>query len=864
MGLEVLTKIYTPKSTNSKLLIEVYLNVSNSGTSNSTNAALYKDSDLYALCSGQGNKYSASGLEQTHLMYVYNNRSLNTITFKVRIGEQVGTNTNINGTTARLFGGSQASVINIQEYVNDYTDFLELGYSTVFYRDTFGKLWSWGQNDYGQLGDGTITNQTTPVLVLGGIIFSSITTYSSHTLGIRGSDGIGFGWGYGSQGYLGIGDSAAYSSPTLVASNISWSQLSTSMYHSLGINGLDGTAWAWGINSIGQLGMGNATSYSSPVSVHGNISFIQISAGYNHSLGIKGLDGSAWTWGGNDNGQLGTNNTTSYSSPVSVVGGISFTQLSAGNFYSLGIRGLDGSAWAWGYNGYGQLGTNNTTQYSSPVSVVGGISFKQIDTFFYSSVGINGLNNTGYAWGLNSNGQLGTGNLTNCLSPTLIIRSVSFSDLKVGYNNIGGIGYYDNKVWLWGDNTYKQTTQKNNMTLYVNQSSPVLVTTIISFSDMFGASNYIGGIRGLDGSAWMWGTNNVGQLGDGTITSKYYPTLILGNISWKQIAIGADLRVAGTYPYFNHSLGIRGSDGSAWAWGGNNIGQLGHGNIISYSSPVSVLGGISFKQVSSNDDTSIGLRGSDGTAWAWGDNSLGNLGNNTRTSYSSPVSVVGGISWKETVLGTDHTLGIRGSDGTGWAWGYNTLGQLGIDSDRSMLSVSSPVSITGSISWKQIVAGGYHSLGISGSNGIAWSWGSNSYGQLGNVGTLTSYSSGFFSGSYYDTSIPTSVKGGISWAQLAAGSGHSLGIRGSDGTAWAWGNNSSGQLGTGNTTSYSSPTSVLGGMSFTKIYAGRDYSSGLNGLDGSIWAWGNNANYCLTFQYTPKNYMSPVKILPDL
>ena len=218
------------------------------------------------------------------------------------------------------------------------------------------------------------------------------------------------------------------------------------------------------------------------------------------------------------------------------------------------------------------------------------------------------------------------------------------------------------------------------------------------------------------------------------------------------------------------SLGLN-DLGMAWAWGFNNQGQLGTGNTTSYSSPVSVLGGISFTQLNNNivGNFTIGIRGSDGTAWAWGYNNEGQLGTGNMISYSSPVSVVGGISFTKISTGDYFSLGIRGSDGTGWAWGWNIYGNLGIGNRQSY---ASPVSILGAISWKDISGGGGHSVGIRGLDGTAWAWGNNAAGNLGN-GNQTSYSS------------PVSVLGGISFTQICSGQYVSLGIRGSDGTGWA-------------------------------------------------------------------------------
>ena len=339
------------------------------------------------------------------------------------------------------------------------------------------------------------------------------------------------------------------------------------------------------------------------------------------------------------------------------------------------------------------------------------------------------------------------------------------------------------------------------------------------------------------GSTWSWGHNSYGELGTGNMINYSSPVSVLGGISFTQTYIGNQF-----------SLGIRGSDGTAWAWGSNFYGELGTGNAISYSSPVSVLGGISFAQVIVGNQFSLGIRGSDGTAWAWGYNTYGQLGTGNAISYSSPVSVLGGISFAQVIVGYDHSFGIRGSDGTAWAWGYNSSGQLGTG-NNTITSYLSPVSVVGGISWNKISGGIECSLGIRGSDGSEWSWGSNSYGQLG-TGNATSYSS------------PVVVLGGtyMGFSQIASGAKHLFATNSTDGTGWACGINTYGQLGNGNATSYSSPVSVVGGMSFNQISGGNTHTFGINGQSGDLWVWGGNIAGNLGTG-NMKSYSSPVSVV---
>jgi alpha-tubulin suppressor-like RCC1 family protein len=351
-------------------------------------------------------------------------------------------------------------------------------------------------------------------------------------------------------------------------------------------------------------------------------------------------------------------------------------------------------------------------------------------------------------------------------------------------------------VWAWGYNCQGRLGDNTS----ISRSSPVSV--VGGFTDWCQVTAGYAHSLGLrsNGTAWAWGCNVDGQLGDNTTTTRSSPVSVVGGFTdWCQVSGGT-----------NHSVGVR-TNGTAWAWGGNTQGQLGNNTTISRSSPVSVVGGFTdWCQVSGGGNHSLGLR-TNGTAWAWGSNGFGRLGDNTTTTRSSPVSVVGGFTdWCQVSAGSLHSLGVR-TNGTAWAWGSNGNGQLG---DNTVTDRSSPVSVVGEFTdWCQVSAGGGHSLGLR-TNGTAWAWGANS-GELGD-NTTTNRSS------------PVSVVGGFTdWCQVSAGSLHSLGVR-TNGTAWAWGSNGFGRLGDNTTTDRSSPVSVVGGFTdWCQVSAGRRHNLAL-------------------------------------
>jgi len=353
-------------------------------------------------------------------------------------------------------------------------------------------------------------------------------------------------------------------------------------------------AWAWGFNSSGTLGDNTTVNKSSPVSVvSGFTDWCQVSAGACHSLGLR-TNSTAWAWGSNTCGILGDNTVTNKSSPVSVVGGFcDWCQLSAGNAHSLGVR-TNGTAWAWGFNGCGQLGDETVTNRSSPVSVIGEFTdWCQISAGNCHTAAIR-TNGTAWAWGYNGNGRLGDGTVTSRISPVSVVG-----------------GFTD---WC-------QISAGNAFTTAVR----------------------------TDGTAWAWGFNGSGWLGDGTVISRLSPVSVVGGFTdWCQISAGAA-----------HTAALR-TNGTAWAWGCNGNGQLGDGTLTDKSSPVSVVGGFTdWCQINAGSIHTTAVR-TNGTAWAWGAGACGRLGDGTTTNRSSPVSVVGGFTdWCQISAGRYHTLAIR-------------------------------------------------------------------------------------------------------------------------------------------------------------------------------------------------------------
>ena len=347
---------------------------------------------------------------------------------------------------------------------------------------------------------------------------------------------------------------------------------------------------------------------------------------------------------------------------------------------------------------------------------------------------------------------------------------------------------YENTIWSWGQNNFFGTAYGTlGDNTTVNKSSPVSV--VGGFTNWCQVSSQLHSLAvRTNGTAWGWGRANYGILGDNSTVNKSSPVLILGGFTdWCQLSGGS-----------NFSLGVR-TNGTAWAWGSNSVAQLGDNTAVDKSSPVSVVGGFTdWCQIEAGNAHSLAVR-TNGTAWAWGNGGGGALGDNTIANKSSPVSVVGGFTdWCQVSGGYKLSLGVR-QNGTAWAWGYNASGQLGTNTAGGGTSTSSPVSVVGGFTdWCQVAAGYRHSLGVR-TNGTLYAWGCNQYGRLGDNTDVAK-------------SSPVSVVGGFTdWCQVSGGYRHSAGVR-TNGTAWGWGNGASGQLGNNATDNKPSPVSVVGGF----------------------------------------------------
>jgi len=402
------------------------------------------------------------------------------------------------------------------------------------------------------------------------------------------------------------------------------------------------------------------------------------------------------------------------------------------------------------------------------------------------------------------------------------------------------VGNYKVDVSLATNEVYYEP-QTFNITISANSTIEVSillqkVNSSVTVSPMLAVGGHALALKS-DGTIWAWGDNSEGQLGlDNTIVFRGTPTRVQHHLS-NVIALDAGSL---------HSLALK-SDGTVWAWGWNGEGQLGNDTVPRAESSSNAL------QVQNlNDITAISTRGlhslalkSDGTVWAWGYNNRGQIGDNTTTNCYVPIQVPNLSNVVAISAGDGFSIVLKG-DGTVWAWGNNTSGELGDNTTTSMRGT--PVQTQNLSDVMAVSTGSNFSIALK-SNGTVWAWGGNSSGQLGD-NTSTS------------RRIPVQVQNLSNVRSISAGSSYALALK-NDSTIWAWGDNWYGQLGYG-ATPYFSPIPVLvqNLSDVSAISAGGNCSYALKN-NGEVWAWGNNSGGWLlgdgttTTSYTPRQVKGP-------
>jgi len=898
-----------------------------------------------------------------------------------------------------------------------------------------GKVWAFGSNAYGQLGVGATPSQSsTPVQVAGLTGVVAVSAGANHSLAIT-SDGRLWAWGYNGNGQLGDSTTANKNTPIEVSipgvPAVAITAVAGGGNHTLAVRG-DGVLWAWGANANGQVGDGTTTQRTQPVQLTGFTGVSTVAGGGQHSLARKS-DGSTWSWGSNATAQLGTGNYTQYTSPQEILGVTGVTQIEAGPNFSLalvgdwvvsawGVGGLlgngstsnstlpvmlwslppivaiaagdahglalaqDGSIWSWGTGTSGQMGDGTTLARSTPVKVAepdfawkaGTPTFNYVSNTYNTTLSVTIATSTsGAILYYTTDGTTPTtsspvygGPVSITQTTTLLAKAVKagLSDSNVasalytlqaaalGVSPFGGtynasqtvtltcsspgvtIRYTTNgldptagdpgissgqtvsvsqsltlKASAWRTGWVTSSVSTANFTLKVappslNPSGGVYATAqnvTLSTTTTGAVIRYtLKGLEPTEADPVVASGSTVAVGRSATLKAKAFRAGWTASdtgaasfvLNLGTLATPTFLPAAGTYTAAQSVTISTATSGAIvrYTIDGSDPGP----SSPSFAAPIPVAATTTIKARAYRIDQTASAIGSatytldtgaveaptlsaasgvyttqrtvtiscgtPGATIRYTTNGLDPTSSDPTIASGGSIvvdrsTIVKAAAWNSgmTTSGVtrrdylitgaiaasgNHSLALKADAGV-WSWGSNSYGQLG---DSTTTQRNSPVQVSNLTGVVAIAAGGYHSLALK-ADGSVWSWGRNDNGQLGDATTV-------------NKTTPVQVAGLSGVVAIAAGQYHSLALL-SGGTVKAWGYNSNGQLGNNSTTQSSSPVTVSSLTMAAAIAAGANHSLALK-TDGTLVGWGANASGQLGAA-TPTQSLVPIAI-PNL
>ncbi len=610
---------------------------------------------------------------------------------------------------------------------------------------------------------------------------------------------------------------------------------------SLKMTNRPGELVGWGLDTEQTQGNGaSSLNTSSPYFLPNGEDFVQVSSGRYHGCGVK-KDGTVWCWGDGDSYKLGNGSTTDQGTMVQVPGLADFVKVVAGGSHSCALKN-NGSVWCWGEGSSGELGNGTSTDSLVPVQVSGVNDYTDIAATEGTSCGLT-YSGAVNCWGMGAQGQLGNGGSGTAASPNPVINITNFTQISGAERTLGANeGHFcgvtkAGTAYCWGreaggefGNTSGASGNQNVPTQFGTRTDLAKISTSGTLTCAITAS----------GSAYCSGSDSVGQLGNGAVTTgtQHDPLIVSDVTDFIDIEAGVDA-----------ACGIR-KGREVVCWGNDANGELGNGPGVTanQTTPVKTnirnaiaisIGDLSHTAIIDNSatdavvaDKNLNLIAAgresgctiikDGGAACWGDDTNGELGNGTITGTQyTPTAVNDAGPWMQisnsvgsTAFG--HACGIKG-DGSAWCWGYGGDGQLG----NGTSTQTSPVVVdVATRKWSQVSVGAGYACGLE-PDGEMYCWGV-----------------GF-------GATPTQAQAGKVWTKISAGRGNTCGIT-KDGRAWCWGEDALGQLGNGATTTTTQTTAVeiSGDGPWVDISAG-DVSCGIKS-NGTLWCWGDLTSAAIT------------------
>jgi alpha-tubulin suppressor-like RCC1 family protein len=470
---------------------------------------------------------------------------------------------------------------------------------------------------------------------------------------------------YHVSAYNNLGESN-YSSEGYTSIWGNWDNIAAGLKHTIACK-TNGTIWSWGNNVDGQLGLGDTSNRYTPVQIGIDSDWSKIKAGPLHTTVLK-TNKTIWLWGDNSYGQLGFGDTDDRNRPNQLGGipnphpALTATLTSLSQIDLSWSDTNDENEFQILRNGELLITQSANTVAYSDTTVISNTSY---------SYRIKAVNNAGEIFSLAASLNVIDANIGNSAVvnsfPTPGLDS-DWSVIAAGRGNYGHhtLAIKDNgTLWSWGYNDYGQ--------LGLGYSYPIPITIpnqIGSDSDWsdISAGDRHSLARKSNGTIWGWGYNNDGQLGDGTNTTRILPRQIGTKSDWANVSAGGNNSGS-------HSVAIK-TNGTIWSWGNNDYGQLGLGDSgTDKETPTQTGIDSDWSDIVAGTIHTFALK-TNGTIWAWGANNYGQLGDGTVTNRNTPMQI-GNASDGSVISAGDNSL-VRKNNGTLWVWGLNDKGQLGL------------------------------------------------------------------------------------------------------------------------------------------------------------------------------------------
>ena len=698
--------------------------------------------------------------------------------------------------------------------------------------------------------------------------FTRIAAGWWHVCGIDGARRL-WCWGTNADHALGISTAPRAAAPIEVAPAITgWDRVSAGANHTCGIAG--GTLYCWGRNSAGQTSRPDETVTVEPHAVAGT-GWAEVGAGGFFTCGIRadGTSRTLWCWGSNGDGQLGGGapNDTPRAEPgeVQTSDGTTFQDWDAvtvGSDHACGLRG--GQLYCWGRNASGELGRASAEPREpaiGPVTASGVAMWTAVSAgnAFTCAIG----DGRPYCWGTGDNGEV-VGEPLGSNVPVQIDPQDGWTAIAAGDD--GACGVRDGRVLCWGANHAGQLGigSLDDRLSPATEAASLRGALAVAHGNQFACA--------LDGNqaAWCWGASTQGQIGDGTVATKWSPTRIGSLGGWRDVAAG-----------FEHTCAVRDGDGGRelYCWGRNDGGQLGVPGDADALTPARVTAVPSPIAVAVGDDHGCAIADldddGDGEMWCWGNGTQGQVGHGDGKGRVDPMRVgPDGEPFTAVVATADASCALA-TGGARWCWGNNDEGQLGVEGGQ----IRTPTMIGDGRTWSRIALGLYAGCGIVANDQLAC-WGTDMSGQRGDgpgqttvvtpsiidaAHTYTAVAGGIYAntlcaiqspggnlycwGTSYDGQVGTGPNpqetplliGGASlvWSDVAVGPRHTCGVVAGD--LRCLGSNDDGALGVDGALGGAVPVTVEGAGPWAKVSAGVGHTCAITAdADHALYCWGGN------------------------